>query len=130
MEILGAEALLRWFHPIHGPIPPPVIIDRLEAGTDGTPSGPFSDTIDVEGSDADGTYTSDWVFDEGTGNLDSCNGTIDGEYVYLVTDEYPYVSGCLNGDVSGVSGVGGGQGAAQHLALLAVATTLAGVFQR
>ena len=29
-EILGCEALLRWSHPVHGPVPPPLIIERIE----------------------------------------------------------------------------------------------------
>ena len=31
MKVLGAEALLRWHHPVHGPIPPPLIVERIEA---------------------------------------------------------------------------------------------------
>lgn len=84
-------------------------------GTDCAASGPGSgDAIDIEGSTPDGTYTSDWVFDETNGDLDACNGTeIDGEYAYIVTDEYPYISRCLNGEVIGEGGgppPGGGQG--------------------
>lgn len=30
-QIVGAEALIRWHHPELGPIPPPLLIDRLEA---------------------------------------------------------------------------------------------------
>ncbi len=56
---------------------------------------------DLEGTTPDGTYTSDYVFDPSAGDLDECNGaTIDGEYVYLITDAYPYVGRCLNGEVS------------------------------
>ncbi len=29
-EILGCEALLRWSHPVHGPVAPPLIIERVE----------------------------------------------------------------------------------------------------
>ena len=70
-------------------------------------------TVEVEGTMPDGTYGSDWVFDEATGDLDSCNGTtIDGQYVYIVTDTFPFVSRCLNGDVSStsVTGVGSATG--------------------
>lgn len=50
-------------------------------------------------------YESDWVFDEEDGDLDSCNGTtIEGQYVYLVTDSYPYVPRCLNGEFAEVGG--------------------------
>ena len=48
----------------------------------------------------DGTYGSDFEYIEGFGDLDACNGTtIDGEYVYLVTKEFPYISRCLMGEV-------------------------------
>ncbi len=60
---------------------------------------------DLEGTTPDGTYTSDYVFDESAGDLDKCNGaTINGEYAYLITDSYPYVGRCLNGEVSEESG--------------------------
>ncbi|MGC6430990.1 MAG: YHYH protein [Jejuia sp.] len=53
------------------------------------------------GGHHDGTYTSDFEFVEGSGDLDECNGiNLDGNYIYLVTDEFPYVSRCLMGEVS------------------------------
>jgi len=49
----------------------------------------------------DGTVTSDYDYVEGAGDLDECNGTtIAGQYVYLVTEEFPFISRCLNGAVS------------------------------
>lgn len=59
-------------------------------------------TIDVSVADNhDGTYTSDFEYVAGTGNLDECNGVeIDGKYMYFVTDEFPYVSRCLMGEVA------------------------------
>ncbi len=60
---------------------------------------------DLEGTTPDGTYTSDYVFDESAGDLDECNGTtIDGAYAYLITDAYPFVGRCLNGEVSEEAG--------------------------
>lgn len=58
-------------------------------------------TIDISvGGHHDGTYGSDFEFVEGSGDLDACNGiTIDDKYMYLVTDEFPYVSRCLMGEV-------------------------------
>lgn len=57
--------------------------------------------VEVEGTTPDGTYTSDWVFDESVGDLDSCNGTtINGEYAYLITDTFPFAQRCLNGEVA------------------------------
>lgn len=56
--------------------------------------------IDVSlGGHHDGTYTSDFEYVVGSGDLDECNGiTINGKYIYLVTNEFPYVSRCLMGD--------------------------------
>lgn len=30
-RLLGAEALLRWRHPVYGPVPPPLLVERVEA---------------------------------------------------------------------------------------------------
>ena len=47
----------------------------------------------------DGTYGSDFEYVDSLGDLDECNGTtINGTYVYVVTDEFPYVSHCLMGE--------------------------------
>ncbi len=75
-------------------------------GTGCVASGPAGgDPVDLAGTTPDGTYTSDYVFTQVDGGLDACNGTtIDGEYAYLVTDEYPFISRCLNGEVSGDAG--------------------------
>lgn len=46
----------------------------------------------------DGTYIQDYEF-TGAGNLDKCNGmTVNGQYGYYVTDEYPYVIACYSGN--------------------------------
>ncbi|MEM7140217.1 MAG: YHYH protein [Actinomycetota bacterium] len=67
--------------------------------------------IDLEGTTPDGTYVSDWVYTDGGGDLDECNGTeIDGTYAYVMTDEYPFISRCLMGDVSTADGGGFGAG--------------------
>jgi hypothetical protein len=76
---------------------------RLETtprtGTDCQPSLRNTSASDFEGSVPDGAYTSDWVFDPDAGVLDECNGTtVDGVYVYLITDGYPFVSRCLMGE--------------------------------
>lgn len=53
------------------------------------------------GGHHDGTYTSDFEYIAGSGDLDECNGIIiDGKYMYLVTQEFPYVSRCLMGEVT------------------------------
>ena len=47
----------------------------------------------------DGTFVSDWIYTEGLGDLDECNGIeVDGNYLYFVTEEYPYVGRCLKGE--------------------------------
>lgn len=47
----------------------------------------------------DGTFVSDWQYVPNAGQLDECNGiTIDGQYGYFITKEYPYVGRCLKGE--------------------------------
>lgn len=85
---------------------------QTRTGIDCVTSGPFGQTIDLEGTVPDGTYGSDWIY-TGAGELDECNATVlpTGEYAYFVTDTFPYLPRCLNGaDISatGPSGNGGG----------------------
>ena len=55
-------------------------------------------TVIVDNTDYDGTYVQDWQYVAGLGDLDACNGIeINGEYVYIITDEYPYVPRCTLG---------------------------------
>lgn len=69
-----------------------------------------SDVI-IDGTDTDGTYVSDWEYDASLWDLDSCNGIeLNGEYVYFMTDTFPYGPRCFNGET--VSGQGW-QGAPQ-----------------
>lgn len=57
--------------------------------------------IVVEGTTPDGTYTSDWKYIDGFGDLDECNGTtINGQYAYVITDDFPYISRCLKGAIT------------------------------
>lgn len=70
--------------------------------------GPISDPVELAGTSPDGTYKEDWVYDASLGDLDECNGiTIEGQYVYLLTDDYPYISRCLKGEFTEQSGSGG-----------------------
>ena len=57
-------------------------------------------TIDISvGGHHDGTYGSDFEYVDGSGDLDECNGiTINGKYMYLVTNDFPYISRCLMGE--------------------------------
>ncbi len=83
--------------------------DDDRAGTNCTYTTPsLSDPV-VFGSQKDGSVASDWEYNESYGNLDECNGTyIDGVYIYLVTEGYPYISRCLMGEFI-ESGGGGGE---------------------
>jgi hypothetical protein len=57
--------------------------------------------VEIDGTQPDGTFISDWTFDESLGDLDECNGTwIDGQYAYFITDGYPFAPRCLNGATS------------------------------
>lgn len=75
---------------------------------------------DLAGTKPDGTYVSDWEYVEadwdGIGDayiLDECNGvSVDGEYAYFITDEYPYIPRCLMGEFE-ESAPGGGAGGPQ-----------------
>ena len=59
----------------------------------------------------DGSLTSDWDYDASYGQLDECNGvTVDGQYIYLITNEYPYIPRCLMGEFTGAGGGPGGGG--------------------
>ena len=53
-----------------------------------------------------GTFSQDWVYEEGLGDLDQCNGRWgvtpefpQGIYHYYATDEYPYFQRCVKGEV-------------------------------
>ncbi|WP_299526815.1 YHYH protein [Winogradskyella sp.] len=68
-------------------------------GEDCTYENPMEQMDISVGGHHDGTFTSDFEYIEGYGDLDECNGiTIDGNYMYLVTNEFPYVSRCLMGE--------------------------------
>gem|GEM_PF-313467 len=91
---------------------------RLGTGTRGTNcaynGGAPDNRIYVEfGSNKDGALTSDWDYIAGSGQLDECNGTtVDGQYIYLITNEYPYISRCLMGESTGQGGPPPGGGGA------------------
>lgn len=80
-------------------------------GTDCDYSVPFGPQgISLNGTNPDGTFTSDWVYQAGSGNLDECNGTmINGEYGYVLTKTFPYISRCLKGEFSETRGGGTGR---------------------
>lgn len=54
---------------------------------------------ELKNTNPDGTFVSDWEYVKGLGDLDECNGiTVDGKYMYFVTDTYPYAGRCLMGE--------------------------------
>ena len=92
-------------------------IDGNREGEECTYDNPHQSMDISVGGHHDGTFTSDFEYVEGYGDLDECNGiTINGKYMYLVTAEFPYISRCLMGDYEearpqgGGLGPGGGQG--------------------
>ena len=89
------------------------LVTTGRTGTDCVASLPPGDAVDIGGTSPDGTYTSDWIYRERVGGLDRCNGvTVGGEYLYVITDDYPYVGRCLNGEAgAGVGGLGDDPGA-------------------
>ena len=49
----------------------------------------------------DGSYFQDYIFEEGHGTLDRCNGgKLNGKYVYFATDKFPFFPRCHWGNVS------------------------------
>lgn len=80
---------------------------RLKSGT--RPSGP--------GGRYDGTYTQDFEYVAGSGDLDECNGAeIEGQYVYVLAKSFPYIPRCLMGtaDASFARRSPGAGNASQH----------------
>jgi hypothetical protein len=54
-----------------------------------------------------GTFVTDWNYSAGSGDLDDCNGRTGvtpefpgGIYYYMATDNYPFFSRCLKGNVN------------------------------
>jgi hypothetical protein len=72
--------------------------DGAREGTNCTYTAGRNGTTITFGSEKDGALQSDWAYDANIGQLDECNGiTVDGEYIYLITNEYPYIPRCLMG---------------------------------
>ena len=107
----------------------------LRNGTNCTVSlgGGQGPNIAIESSSPDGTYTSDWEYVDGLGDLDQCNGmSINQRYVYVITRDFPFISRCLMGEFAetrqGGPAIGGSQpGQVQGQPNLTVAAALLGV---
>ncbi|MFT5196783.1 MAG: hypothetical protein ACI9EW_002171 [Cellvibrionaceae bacterium] len=86
---------------------------REEANCSYTAGGPNGTTITF-GSAKDGSLKSDWDYNASYGQLDECNGiTVDGQYLYLITNDYPYIPRCLMGEFTELPPGGGGGPAPQ-----------------
>ena len=56
-------------------------------------------SVAAPGGSYDGAYRDDYEYVAGLGDLDQCNGmTVNGEYGYYITDNYPYVLACFSGE--------------------------------
>ena len=68
-------------------------------GTNCTVSLRNQQDLDLEGTTPNGTFTEDWNYIVNSGELDECNGAfINGQYAYVITNEYPYFPRCLMGE--------------------------------
>ena len=76
------------------------LIDDEREGTDCVYENPHNRMdVTLQATKPDGTFKPDWEYVKGLGDLDECNGImIDGNYFYLVTDNYPFVGRCLKGE--------------------------------
>ncbi|PKG51360.1 YHYH protein [Olleya sp. 1-3] len=76
------------------------LLDGTREGEDCTYDNPKQHMDIAVGGHHDGTYGSDYEYVAGYGDLDECNGiTVDGKYMYLVTNQFPYVGRCVMGEV-------------------------------
>jgi len=81
-----------------------VLSDSKRKGEGCTITGPGNLSIVIKDTVPDGAFESDWAYSSAAGELDECNGiTIGGQYVYLITDSYPYVGRCLKGEFEEVA---------------------------
>lgn len=68
--------------------------------------GPNQGTTNPNTPISMGAFTQDYEYVEGLGDLDSCNGRFgvtpefpEGIYYYVVTDDFPFFTRCLKGDI-------------------------------
>jgi hypothetical protein len=68
--------------------------------------GPGQETINPNSPIPMGTFTQDYEYVEGLGDLDKCNGRFgvtpefpEGIYYYVVTDDFPFFTRCLKGEI-------------------------------
>ncbi len=70
-------------------------------------SGPRPTGINQPGGTYDGTFTGDYEYIEGLGDLDACNGRVaitpdfpNGTYAYFLTQTYPVIPRCVMGTLN------------------------------
>ncbi|WP_055444806.1 YHYH protein [Lacinutrix himadriensis] len=84
------------------------LLDGNREGEDCTYDNPKEHLDIAVGGHHDGSFGSDYEYVDGLGDLDECNGVVvDGQYMYFVTKEFPYVGRCVMGEVSLDSNQGG-----------------------
>ncbi len=85
--------------------------DADDAGSEVVPMAPswvLTDDVPADRPSPDiyplGAFTADWVYQEGAGDLDECNGRFgvtpefpDGTYHYYLTDDFPFGQRCIKG---------------------------------
>jgi len=77
------------------------LLNGIREGEDCTYDTPKEHLDIAVGGHHDGTFGSDYEYVESYGDLDACNGIeVDGQYMYLVTNEFPYVGRCVMGEVA------------------------------
>lgn len=76
------------------------IVEGLRKGSDCTYRNPHHrEDFVIEGTSPNGAFTPDWMYQEGAGDLDECNGILlESGYIYLITDGFPYIGRCLMGE--------------------------------
>jgi len=85
-------------YPIYGPYFSANGVTRTATSSYVLKSGNRPSGTGNPGGAYDGTYRDDYEYVAGQGDLDECNGmTINGQYGYYVTDEFPYIIGCFTG---------------------------------
>lgn len=96
----AADGVPIYFSQSHAYVPSYQLKSGTRPGGSNAPSGAY-----------DGKYTQDWEYADGLGDLDDCNGiTIEGQYLYIITLEFPYIPRCVHGnpDPSFAKGPGAG----------------------
>lgn len=74
--------------------------NRVGTNCSYTGGGPNGQTVEF-GAKKDGSLDVDWEHSKSRGDLDECNGaTVAGQYIYLITNDYPYIPRCMMGQVA------------------------------